>query len=234
MLVAVDATGYGSGRDQEHFTLQSGLVAVLNDAAAAADLGRGAWLKQGMGDGELAILPLDEPEPVVVDGYVRHLDSALMAHNKAAPANAKIRLRMAIHFGAAMEADNGFAGQGVVVVSRLVDSPPLRNALAAVPDANLAVILSRQVFDDVVRQGHVSFAATDFARVRVRMKEYEDDAWVKVIGVDSAAWRDGTSEALDGSHHDARPELIQHFHGDIRADGGPTTFGISYGARSGH
>src|SRR5437868_4759229 len=160
LLVSVDAAGYGNGSDQEHFAVQSGLTAVLDQAAARANLRRHLWVKQGAGDGELAILPHGEPEPVIVDQYVRYLDEALTAHNANPASLRKIRLRMAVHFGTAMLADNGYAGQGVVAVSRLVESDPVKDALAAAPQACLAVILSRQIFDDVVRQGHVSVPAT--------------------------------------------------------------------------
>ncbi len=229
LLVAVDATGYGGGNDQEHFALQSGLTAALNESAALAGLRRGMWLKQAMGDGELAILPHDEPEPVVVDDYIRHLEALLSARNADAPPRRKIRLRMAIHFGAAMHADNGYAGQGVVAVSRLVDSAPLRDALAASQEANLAVILSKQVFDDIVRQGHVSFAETEFARVRVQVKEYQDEAWVKVVGMPSPAPRERPGPAED-SPSPAGQTVSLDFHGDVHAP--RSVFGISYGTRS--
>jgi hypothetical protein len=229
LLVAVDAAGYGGGSDQEHFALQSGLTAVLDESAAAAGLRRSLWLKQAMGDGELAILPHDEPEPLVIDDYIRQLDAALADRHTDAPPQARIRLRVAIHFGAAMAADNGYAGQGVVAVSRLVDSPPVHNALAASPDANVAVILSRQVFDDVVRQGHVSFAETEFARVRVQVKEYQDEAWVKVLGVASGNWGDEPGSQED-SPSAAAPAVSQHFHGDVHAP--RSVFGISHGVRS--
>jgi len=183
LLVAVDAAGYGTGTDQEHIAVQSGLPAVLDAAAARANLRRDRWLTQQAGDGELAVLPRDEPEPIVVDQYVRYLDEALAAYNANPASRRKLRLRMAIHFGTAMPADNGYAGQGVVAVSRLVDSAAVKDALAAAPQACLAVILSRQVFDDVVRQGHVSVQPTDFAKVSVRVKEFQDEAWVKVVGV---------------------------------------------------
>jgi hypothetical protein len=71
LLVAVDAVGYGQGNDQDHFAMQSGIKTVLNEAASAAKLDRSRWLLQGAGDGELAILPLDELEPLVVDAYAR-------------------------------------------------------------------------------------------------------------------------------------------------------------------
>jgi hypothetical protein len=65
----------------------------------------------------------------------------LTTYNSALPAVRRIRLRMAVHFGAAMSAENGYAGQGVVAVSRLVDSPPVREALRAAPDATLVLAL---------------------------------------------------------------------------------------------
>lgn len=232
LLVAVDAAGYGGGTDQEHFAVQSGLTAVLDAAAARANLRRDLWMKQQAGDSELAILPREEPEPVVVDQYVRYLDEALAARNANLALSRKIRLRMAVHFGTAMLADNGYAGQGVVAVSRLVESEPVKDALAAAPQACLAVILSRQIFDDVVRQGHVSVPATDFAKVSVRVKEFQDEAWIKVVGVPHHAAAPDDGPASDrppaSSAAPADPRVYQEFRGDVHAPN--ATFGISYGA----
>jgi hypothetical protein len=232
LLVAVDASGYGAGSDQEHFAVQSGLTAVLDTAASRANLRRDRWMKQQAGDGELAILPRDEPEPVVVDQYVRYLDEALTAYNANPASRGKIRLRMAVHFGTAMVADNGYAGQGVVAVSRLVESDAVKDALAAAPQACLAVILSRQVFDDVVRQGHVSVPATDFGKVSVQVKEFQDEAWVKVVGVPhhGAAAEDepANNRPAASSAAPADPGVYQTFYGDVHAPG--ATFGISRGA----
>jgi hypothetical protein len=232
LLVAVDAAGYGGGTDQEHVAVQSGLMAVLDAAAARASLRRDRWIKQQAGDGELAILPRDEPEPVVVDQYARYLDEALTAHNANPGSVRKIRLRMAVHFGTAMLADNGYAGQGVVAVSRLVESAAVKNALVAAPQACLAVILSRQIFDDVVRQGHVSVPATEFTKVSVRVKEFQDEAWVRVAGVPqhAAAVADeslGEGPSANGGAP-ADPGVYQQFFGPVHAPG--ATFGISRGA----
>ena len=99
-------------------------------------------MKQQAGDGELAVLPRDEPEPVIVDQYVRYLDEELTADNATIGVETQIGLRMAVHFGTAMLADNGYAGQGIVAVSRLVESAPVKDALAAAPQACLAVTCS--------------------------------------------------------------------------------------------
>jgi hypothetical protein len=243
LLVAVDVAGYGGGDDQQHFAVQSGLMAALEQAAAAAGLRRDLWLTQAMGDGELAILPRDEPEPVVVEDYPRELAVALTRWNESTAPQFGIRLRVAIHFGAAMPADNGYAGQGVVAVSRLVDSRPVREALAAVPAASVAVILSRQVFDDVVRQNHVGMTESDFTRVRVQVKEYQDEAWLMVAGLGpgiTAGIQDGATEerpaaakelpeAAEERRAAAGRTLYQHFHGDVHARN--AVFGISYNGR---
>ena len=240
LLVAVDAVGYGQGNDQDHFAMQSGIKTVLNEAASAAKLDRSRWLLQEAGDSELAILPLDEPEPLVVDAYARQLDVRLTTYNAVLPAERRIRLRMAVHFGAAMPAQNGYAGQGVVAVSRLVDSPPVREALHAAPDATVVLALTRQVFDDVVRQGHVSFSVADFTRVPVQVKEFQDEAWIRLFGTLPAATPTvadsrGTETAAptDREEHavPAAQGVVQHFH-DTDARG--SVFGISYGGVGGN
>jgi hypothetical protein len=232
LLVAVDAAGYGSGTDRDHFAVQAGLTRVLEVAAARAGLRRDLWLTQQAGDGELAILPRDEPEPVVVDQYVRYLDEALAAHNAEPASGPRIRLRMAVHFGAAMRADNGYAGQGIVAVSRLVDSPPVKQALADVPEACLAVILSRQIYDDVVRQGHVSVPETEFTKVGVQVKEYRDEAWVTVVGAPYKSAADNRPADDRSPEHDTPPVgtgVYQRFYGDVHAPG--AVFGNSFGPR---
>jgi hypothetical protein len=237
LLVAVDAVGYGRGNDQDHFAMQTGLKTVLNEAANAAKLDRSRWSLQGAGDGELAILPLDEPEPLVIDAYARQLDLRLATHNATVPPERRIRLRMAVHFGAAMPAQNGYAGQGVVAVSRLVDAPPVREALQAAPDATLVLALTRQVFDDVVRQGHASFPEGDFTRVPVQVKEFQDEAWIRLFGPQATAAPDGqvTETAAPAQPREpaapAAHPFVQHFH-DTDARG--SVFGISYGGVGGN
>jgi hypothetical protein len=184
LLLSVDAKSYGSGDDQRQAAIQDGLLAVLDEAAAGARLTRIAWMRQEAGDGELAVLPPGDPEPRLVDDFVLKLHAALTRHNDDLIPEARLRLRVAIHNGVALRARNGFSGQGVVVVGRLVDSRPLKEALNAATEANLAVALSQRVYEDTVVQRHTSLRATDFRRVRVRNKEFVADAWIRVLGAD--------------------------------------------------
>jgi hypothetical protein len=195
LLLAVDAQGYGGGDDQQHVAIQNGLLSVLNEAATRAHLARDRWSRQLAGDGELAVLPISEPEPLVVDDFVRELAAALRCHNRDRIPT--VRLRLAIHHGVAMPASMGFAGQGVVAVSRLADSEPLRQALTQSTDADLAVCLSGQVYRDTVLQGHTSLRPEDFRRVEVRVKEFTQDAWLRIPG--------GDVHALELSDEPRRP-----------------------------
>ncbi|MFD0657104.1 hypothetical protein [Thermocatellispora tengchongensis] len=68
-----DLKGYGRGNDRRQEAMQADFVALHREAARAAGLDRDTWDRQPGGDGELAVLPASEPEPQVVDGYVRAL-----------------------------------------------------------------------------------------------------------------------------------------------------------------
>lgn len=183
LLLSVDAKGYGQGTDRRHGIVQKALLKVLNDAAERAGLARADWQRQQGGDGELAVLPPGEREPRVADDFIRHLAAALRRGNRDETEERRLRLRVALHFGPTMPEVNGFRGSGPVAVSRLCGCRPLRAALDA-SGADLAVILSNRVFTDTIVQEHTSLQASDFRRVRVRDKEYDEDAWILVPGHD--------------------------------------------------
>ncbi|WP_280204578.1 hypothetical protein [Nocardia farcinica] len=207
LMLSVDAVGYGSRDDQRQRSAQSAIPAVLDRAARYAGLDRSVWETQEGGDGELAILPAAQAdaEPVLVEDFVRELHTALAAHNRDLCAEARLRLRLAIHNGVAKRADYGYAGQGVVAVSRLVDSAVAKSVMRAVPTASLAVILSDRVFADVVAQGHVSLTPSMFRRFSVRNKEFQQQAYLYLPGDDIHAV--ALPDEHDGEQHKDATEL---------------------------
>lgn len=180
--MAVDAKGYGSAPARRQAAMQDWLIRILGVAADAAGLRRSRWECQPGGDGELAVLPPDESEAVLIDRYVWQLHSAVEDLNEDLLPEARLRLRLAIHHGMVQPAANGYAGAGVVVVSRLVDCGPLRAVQEAAPDAGLVVVLSDRVFQDTVAQGHTVLRPRSFRRVAVQAKEFQDTAWLHVPG----------------------------------------------------
>ncbi|OLT26520.1 hypothetical protein BJF79_43475 [Actinomadura sp. CNU-125] len=183
LIVSADAKGYGSTTANWQRHMQDGLCTVLERAAERAGLDRPGWWIQPGGDGEIAVLPDSEPEPRVVDDYVRHLHAELRRYNRDVPSGRELRLRMAVHYGPAIPARHGRAGGGLVVAARLCDSEALRRALDGT-GAALAVVLSERVFTETVAEEHTTLDPADFTRVGVRMKEFTGHAWIHVPGHD--------------------------------------------------
>jgi hypothetical protein len=228
VVLSIDAQGYGRAHDHGQTAIQDELLDVLAAAAAAAGLDRRTWHRQGKGDEELALIPAGGPgiETRVVDEFVRELATVLFRRNCDQPADHRFRLRLAVDLGLARPGSNGFVGRPVVVVSRLVGCRPLRQAMAAVPDANLGVILSRPVYTDLVFGGHSRLRPADFVQVSVSEKELVDQAWLRVPGADvnrlrialDPVTRDITAHDVtrDAATHNAAQNGTAH---DVTRDG---------------
>ncbi|MYW63493.1 hypothetical protein GTY65_05300 [Streptomyces sp. SID8379] len=178
--IAVDAQAYGSNSDRRQSEIQHDLPRLLDRAARSAGLDRQQWQIQCKGDEQLAVRPLDGKEPRLVDDYVRHLVGELRDYNAQRVLAARMRLRVVIHQGLVELADNGFAGTAVVATARLLNSGPLYGALAEHPEADLALLLSDEVFRSTVAGGHTTLSTGDFRRVPVQVKEFEATAWLRV------------------------------------------------------
>ncbi|MEU7827068.1 hypothetical protein [Catellatospora sp. NPDC049133] len=218
---------------------------VLDGSAEAAGLRRTAWERQAGGDGELAVLPADEPENLLVDNFVRELDGRLADHNEDRLPEARLRLRLALHHGIVEPAANGFAGAGVVVVSRLVESAAIRATQAAVPEAHLVVILSNRIFLDTVAQGHTVLRPANCRKVQVQVKEYAEAAWIYVPGHEAHGLVLTVPQSAEPASVEARPpgdadgtgqapptysaEVISQFHGPVTAN----VIGINKGGSNG-
>ncbi|MGC5285705.1 hypothetical protein [Micromonospora sp. DT231] len=214
---------------------------------------RSRWVTQPSGDGELALVPPGRNEPRVVDDFVRHVDAELARLNRRRADGERLRLRIAFHHGVAYPSANGFAGQGVVTVSRLLNSAPLHRALTAAPAANMAVALSDDVFRTLVLGDHTTLTERDFRPVTVTEKEYQATAWVRVPGTDmrlldlgehvghsgqealaangSTVNQAGRDIVFAGEERPVRrePGVMNVFHGAV--DASHATFGFSGGTR---
>ncbi|WP_426505721.1 hypothetical protein ACPPVO_48205 [Dactylosporangium sp. McL0621] len=185
ILVAVDVEKYSRRENLLQYRIQEDFHLTLAEAAERLGLDRGAWLTQAAGDGELAVLPAAASEPRVVAHLATTLDELLRARNAGLPGERHIRVRVAVHVGLVhLDGALGFPGAAAVVVSRLVDARPLKLALAAFPAAGAALIVSEQVYDDVVAQRYEDLAPEAFTPVRIELadKGFDQAAWVRVPG----------------------------------------------------
>ncbi len=232
LVMSSDLRGYGQGNDKRHESMQHNFVDLHADAAAEAGLNRRDWVIQPGGDGELAILPASEPEPLVVDQYMRALHRGLVQRNASLAAHERFRLRVALAFGTAYPSANGYAGQALVEASRLVGWQSLKRIFNEREEANIVLILSQRVFEDVVRQGHTSYSESDFYQVSVREKEFSGPAWVWAPELDVRSLsRLSDSTKVAETTNSMKPnfsqqaEVINNMNGSV--DARRANFGIS-------
>jgi hypothetical protein len=111
-------------------------------------------------------------------------DTLLTDHNEDCGADMRIRLRLAMHIGTVTSGSMGAGGEGLITVSRLLDSAPVREALVRVRDANLALILSESVFRKAVTAELGGLRPRNFQRVEVKIpaKKFEETAYLYLPG----------------------------------------------------
>ncbi|WP_433248434.1 hypothetical protein [Actinomadura nitritigenes] len=180
-VVAVDVHQYSSARSLQQVDIQETLIDVLDTAATLSGLDRSGWYKQAQGDAEVAVLPADAPEPVVVADLVQELTNRLARVNHVQDPALRLRLRVAVHSGMVHFGRNGLPGPAAVQTCRLLDSSVLKRALAS-SDADLALIVSDALFRDIVEPGYRGLRAVEFTPVEVRLKEFTGTGHVRLLG----------------------------------------------------
>nr|WP_203614758.1 hypothetical protein [Streptomyces sp. SID13726] len=194
MCLAADVEQYSRLDTRTQSAVQSELVRMLDEAAALSGLDRTAWTRQPQGDLEFAVLPEATPEDAVLGPFVHHLAVRLGDRNTL-PAAQRIRLRLAMDTGVVADAALGHAGPAPVAVARYINTPQLRSVLATLTAADLAVIVSDRLYQDVVRSGRPDLDAGQYVRVHVRVKEFGGYGWIRVPGHAPDEVRSAVAEA---------------------------------------
>ncbi|WP_173098866.1 effector-associated domain 2-containing protein [Actinomadura verrucosospora] len=133
------------------------------------------------GDGVMVIVPPEVRTDRLLTGVVDRLRAEVRHHNGAANEAAQMRLRVAVNVGEAEADAHGVVGTELTHAFRLLDAEPLKKAVAAA-ETGIAVIVSRRVYEDVVRHGRGLVDPGDYYRADVAVKETEGEAWIMVPG----------------------------------------------------
>ncbi|MGW2626355.1 hypothetical protein [Micromonospora taraxaci] len=204
LLISVDMERYSRRSNLQQYEAQRHFRELLHEAARAVGLDRVAWTTQQAGDGELAVVPREVSESRVIGRFVPELNRLLRNHNSSRLPVARIRLRVAVHQGLVhLDGANGFPGNAVVFVCRLCEAEPVKKALAAFPDAGVALVVSTEIFRDVVTEYPEEMRPERFVRIEVSHpdKEFREYAWLCVVDEDvsGAAVRGVLPTEGDGS-----------------------------------
>jgi hypothetical protein len=220
-VLAFDVEGFSRLRDLDQRDLRGDLQRIVDDACLAAGIDRARWIRQDQGDGEVALLPADVPKARVLADLVAHIGFTLRRFNGARRSDRRLRLRVAAHCGDVLVGSTGFSGQAVITACRLLDADELRAALANAPDADLAVAVSRRMYEDVVAQEPRGLDPRAWTEVHVHVKSFADAIWLHVPGTaaDGAPRPGGGSEPGDGG--DQEPGEDDHPAGTDQREGAP-------------
>jgi hypothetical protein len=180
-LIAVDIEGYSRRDNQGHQELRAGLREVCDQAFSKIGVKIRATDRQDHGDAFLMLVQPEVTKPALVDDFVRELGVALRGFNRSRSATARMRLRVALHAGEVHPDGTGFGGEAAIAVMRLIEAEVLREALRRAP-GDLAVIVSDQLYRDVVIHAYRAIDPVDYQRVRVSAKGFSANAWIRTPG----------------------------------------------------
>lgn len=160
--------------------IQDALRRMEDRALASARIDRLLVKRQARGDGAILALPGDVAKELITSQFAEALREAVEEHDAECDSQESIRIRLALHAGDVIEGEGEWAGQAVVAACRLVDSAVIKRVLAASVPSPLALIVSSDWYNAVVKEGYVS--RQGYREVWVQEKTFAGRAWVKVLG----------------------------------------------------
>lgn len=212
LCLVVDLEGYSKRTGPGQAAAQAGLAEALDAAAAACGVRRASWHRQETGDGELAVLPPDEPEALVVSAFPAALDEALRAIHRRD--DLFLRIRLVMHHGIAHPAPKGHAGAGVITACRIAEAGTVRRALAAAPGARMVLALSDTLFTDVIGGGYTHLSSSDFHQVRIEEQKFRGSAWLALPGVDPSSIESSLAGEDGSAAENPTAQIAQHVTAD--------------------
>jgi hypothetical protein len=180
VIVAFDIVAFGDPArdDQLQLHLRRSLYQILERSFVDSGLPWREQDREDSGDGLSVIVPAGIPTGALIDPLVAHLRAGLRRHNRTASDPAKIRLRMALHTGHVYRDPNGFTGRSLITLFRLLDAPEFKHVFTAAA-ADLALITSDEVYQDVIRHGPGLIDPDAYRPIEARSKETCVRAWVQ-------------------------------------------------------
>ncbi|MFG2007397.1 hypothetical protein ACGFNU_50430 [Spirillospora sp. NPDC048911] len=154
-LIGVDIPRFGDPlrTDDVQRVLRHGLYEQMKDAFHATGVPWQACHHEDRGDGILIVIPPDVRAAEILGPLSQHLTAGLRRSNQAADSLCRLRMRIAVHAGEIHRDDYGLLGQPLILLYRLLNAPTFKAALENAPNADLGILVSDQLYKDVVTSG---------------------------------------------------------------------------------
>lgn len=154
---------------------------TVRESFAAAGIPWEACDCEDRGDGAILAVPAEIPKVLLLDPVPELLCVAVTEHNRGAPLDHRIRLRVAVHAGEVTRDEHGLCGNDLVLTCRLLDADELHGALAQA-DVPVALIVSAHVYDSTVRHRYRGIDATAYHPVAPTVKTTRLQGWIHLPG----------------------------------------------------
>jgi hypothetical protein len=183
-VLAVDIAGYTEPyRDDDiRLYLHGELYELLERAFDASGIPWARCFHEDRGDGALIVVPPDLASKGIIDPLPERLRSLIRRHNHVSCQAAAIQLRAAAHIGPVEHDGHGFVGSDINLLFRMLQARPLRKALAG-SGAELALMVSEEIYRSLVCRCPSLVSPYDFQRVRFQVKQTRGRAWIYLPGV---------------------------------------------------
>jgi hypothetical protein len=178
-IVVVDIESFGPRRNPVQASLRKNMYEVVQEAGTDAHLDWSAVTDLDRGDGVILLIPPPTSTVDLAGAFVRALDANLKEKASMFSEAHRMRFRVALHQGLCQPDGKGWVGAAITTACRLVDADPPRTALRAAADARMVLIVSDEIYQNVISHGYRLIDAASFAPATLAGGE---KAWVSVPG----------------------------------------------------
>ena len=78
------------------------------------------------------------------------------------------------------------SGEAIIRTARLVEAPPVKEAMAAT-GYGLGIVVSEFVYDTAVGQAGIFIEPDEYRKIEVTIKEFSSPAWMRLVHVSPPA-----------------------------------------------
>jgi hypothetical protein len=178
----IAAFGHQSRTDLERHKIRTALYDGLRKSFDDTGIPYGACYREDRGDGALVVVPPSVDTTLLLTSLAHRLRAEVRQHNDVSTEAARMRLRLAVHTGVVRSDAEGLVGTAVNHTFRILEAPQLKQALRRT-GADVALITSERVYDDVIRHGLGLADPAEFHQIELRVKETVAAAWMTLPGM---------------------------------------------------
>ncbi|MFE4536621.1 hypothetical protein ACFRKB_16340 [Streptomyces scopuliridis] len=179
LVISVDARRSGEYDDVDKPRMRARIYRVLEAAFTHARVARDAVHMEDRGDGVLLAVAGRIAVTRLLGLWLVEVHENLRDENRAL--RVPLGLRVGMHVGPVRHDDRGISGRAVDLACRLADSPVARRLLDAAR-ADLVLVVSDALYEDVVSSGGKFIEPAHYAPARLKLKEGDVSAWFHLPG----------------------------------------------------